>query len=254
MVLLEAVNVSKTFRNGDQQTDVLKDINLQIRRGEFATIMGPSGSGKSTLLYAMSGLDRVTCGRVLLNGRNLAELDEDELADIRLHRIGMIFQHMHMMRSLTLQDNIVLSAFLARKRNRKSILQKAADLMKLTGIAHLADRDITRVSGGQLQRAAICRALMNDPDILFGDEPTGALNSQAAHDIMQLLADIHRQGMTILLVTHDPRVAAWSERVLFMLDGRLAAEIRLGIPAGDSAEERKERENRLTDWLKAQRF
>lgn len=253
-MLLEAINVSKIFRRGDQQIEVLKDINLQIRKGEFIAIMGPSGSGKSTLLYAMSGLDRVTSGRILLNGRNLAKLDEDELAEIRLHRIGFVFQHMHMMRSLTLLDNIVLSAFLARKRDRRSIRRKAADLMELTGIAHLADRDIARVSGGQLQRAAICRALVNDPDILFGDEPTGALNSQAALDIMQLLADIHRRGMTILLVTHDPRVAAWSERVLFMLDGRLSAELRLGSSDCASAEERRTREALLSGWLKAQGF
>lgn len=254
MVLLEAVNVSKTYRSGGQNTDVLHDINLQINKGEFVSIMGPSGSGKSTLLYALSGLDRVTSGRVMLNGRRLDELDEDALADVRLHHIGFAFQHMHLMRSLTLLDNIVLSAYLSTRRDRKRIRHSAMELMELTGIAHLADHDITRVSGGQLQRAAICRALINSPDILFGDEPTGALNSRAAHDIMQLLADINRRGMTMLLVTHDPRVAAWTERVLFMMDGRLAAERRLGKLGQDSAEKRKEREMLLSDWLMKQGF
>jgi putative ABC transport system ATP-binding protein len=254
MALLEAVNVSKTWRSGGREAAVLKEINLRIDKGEFVSVMGPSGSGKSTLLYAISGLDRVTSGQVLLGGKDLTRMDEDELADIRLHRIGFVFQHMHLMRNLTLLDNIVLSAYLAGRRDRKSILRRARELMEMTGIAHLADHDVSQVSGGQLQRAAICRALINSPDILFGDEPTGALNSQAARDIMRLLADINRQGMTILLVTHDPRIAACTDRVLFMLDGRLVAEKRLGRPAPDDAEERRNRENELSEWLIGQGF
>ena len=254
MVLLEAVNVDKIYRNGGREIPALKDINLQIAQGEFVAVMGPSGSGKSTLLYALSGLDRVTSGRVRLSGQDLTRLSEDELASVRLHRIGFIFQHMHLMRDLTLLDNIVLSAWLAGRQDRKSILRRAGELMTLTGIAHLADHDISRVSGGQLQRAAICRALINNPDILFGDEPTGALNSQAARDIMRLLADINRQGMTVVLVTHDPRVAACAERVLFMLDGRLAAEKRLGKIVQDSPEERRKRERQLSEWLIGQGF
>ncbi|CAG5087343.1 ABC transporter, ATP-binding protein [Thermobacillus xylanilyticus] len=254
MVLLEAVNVCKTYKNGNQETPVLKDINLQIHKGEFISVMGPSGSGKSTLLYAISGLDRVTSGQVLLNGKDLTRLSEDELASVRLHNIGFVFQHIHLMRNLTLFDNIVLSAYLAGRQDRKSIRQRAGELMAMTGIVHLADHDITQVSGGQLQRAAICRALINSPDILFGDEPTGALNSQSAQDIMRLLADINRQGMTILLVTHDPRVAACTERVLFMLDGRLVAEKKLGKIIQDNPEERRNRENQLSEWLVRQGF
>ncbi|WP_286892706.1 ABC transporter ATP-binding protein [Thermobacillus sp.] len=254
MILLEAVSVCKTYRNGNQETPVLKDINLKIHKGEFISVMGPSGSGKSTLLYAISGLDRVTSGQVLLNGRDLTRLNEDELANVRLHNIGFVFQHIHLMRNLTLLDNIVLSAYLAGRQDRKRIRQRAAELMEMTGIAHLADHDITQVSGGQLQRAAICRALINSPDILFGDEPTGALNSQSAQDIMRLLDYINRQGMTIMLVTHDPRVAAYTERVLFMLDGRLVAEKRLRKAMHDSPEERRIRENQLSEWLIRQGF
>ena len=254
MALLEAIHVTKFFGNDGGVTPVLKDINLQIGKGEFVSVMGPSGSGKSTLLHALAGLDRVTLGRVLLNGKDLTRMDEDELANVRLHHIGFVFQHMHLLRNLTLLDNIVLPACLAGGRDRKSIRRRARELMDMTGIARLADHDISHVSGGQLQRAAICRALINSPDILFGDEPTGALNSQAAQDIMRLLADLNRQGMTILLVTHDPRVAACTERVLFMLDGRLVAEKRLGKFAHDSPEERKHRENLLSEWLIGQGF
>ncbi|AGA59664.1 ABC-type antimicrobial peptide transport system, ATPase component [Thermobacillus composti KWC4] len=249
MALLEAVDVSKTFRNDGRETPVLQDIRLRIGQGEFISVMGPSGSGKSTLLLTLSGLDRATSGRVLLKGRDLTNLDEDALAVVRLHHVGFVFQHFHLMRNLTLLDNIVLPAWLAGGRDRERILRRAEELMEMTGIARLADRDISQVSGGQLQRAAICRALINDPDILFGDEPTGALNSQSARDIMRLLADINRRGTAILLVTHDPRVASCAERVLFMLDGRLAAEKRLGRPASGSDDEQRERESELTEWL-----
>lgn len=254
MVLLEAIKVSKICKNGGVDTPVLRDVDLQIGKGEFISVMGPSGSGKSTLLHAISGLDRVTSGRVRLNGRDLTGMSEDELANIRLHHIGFVFQHIHLMRNLTLLDNIVLPGYLAGRQDRKRVRERALELMDMTGIVRLADHDISRVSGGQLQRAAICRALINDPDILFGDEPTGALNSQAAQDILRLLADINRRGMTILLVTHDPRVAACTERVLFMLDGRLVAEKRPGRPSRDNAEERRNRENELSEWLIGQGF
>ncbi|PTQ55682.1 MAG: ABC transporter ATP-binding protein YvcR [Candidatus Carbobacillus altaicus] len=249
MVLLEVKDLSKTYWSGNQETQVLRNVNLRIEKGEFVSIMGPSGSGKSTLLYNISGLDRITSGSVMLDGMNLADLSEDELANVRLHKVGFIFQHIHLMKNLTILDNIVLSAYLAKKRNRKQIHQKAKKLMEITGIAELVDHDITQVSGGQLQRAAICRSLINDPDILFGDEPTGALNSHAAGEIMALLSEINRSGMTILLVTHDIKVAGRTERVLFMLDGQLVAEKRLEKYENENADSRKERENLLTDWL-----
>lgn len=248
-VLLEARDLNKSYRHGPAETPVLRNVDLRIEKGEFVSVMGPSGSGKSTLLYNISGLDRCTSGRVLLDGANLAELHEDELARVRLEKIGFIFQHIYLMKNLSIIDNIILPAFLLKKKRRKQILAKAKELMKITGIDGLADRDIAQVSGGQLQRAAICRALINEPAILFGDEPTGALNSRTAGEIMALLSEINRTGTTILLVTHDLKVAARTDRVLFMLDGRLVAEKQLGKPEREDADIIRTREGLLSEWL-----
>lgn len=215
--------------------------------------MGPSGSGKSTLLYTLSGMDTMTAGSVLFKGQEISALSETELAALRLHSMGFIFQQMHLLKNLNIRDNIILSAYRAKKTSRRAINARAADLMKRTGISALADRGITEVSGGQSQRVAICRALINQPDILFGDEPTGALNSKAAGEIMEILGEINRSGTTILLVTHDAKVAAGAERVLYMLDGRMASEHWLGKYHKEKGD-LKQREEKLSLWLRTLEF
>ncbi|OMD37214.1 ABC transporter ATP-binding protein [Paenibacillus odorifer] len=249
MFILETKGLNKTFVTGQgtPQT-VLKDVHLQVSKGEFVAIMGPSGSGKSTLLYTISGMDRMTSGSVVFKGQDISGLSERELAELRLNQMGFIFQQMHLLKNLTIRDNIILSAYRAKIVSRRTINNRAAELMKKTGISALAERDITQVSGGQLQRAAICRSIINEPDILFGDEPTGALNSKGASEIMEILIDINQTGTTILLATHDAKVAAQAERVLYMLDGSIASEHRLGKfnrLNGDL----KEREEKLAAWL-----
>lgn len=249
MFILETKGLYKTFETGQgtPQT-VLKDVHLQVSKGEFVAIMGPSGSGKSTLLHTISGMDRMTSGSVVFKGQEISGLSERELAEMRLHQMGFIFQQMHLLKNLTIRDNIILSAYRAKIVSRRTINNRANELMKKTGISALAERDITQVSGGQLQRAAICRSIINEPDILFGDEPTGALNSKAASEIMEILIDINHAGTTILLATHDAKVAAQAERVLYMLDGSIASEQWLGKfnrINGDL----KEREEKLTAWL-----
>lgn len=249
MFILEAKGLNKTFVTGQgtPQT-VLKDVHLQVSKGEFVAIMGPSGSGKSTLLYTISGMDRMTSGSVVFKGQDISGLSESELAELRLNQMGFIFQQMHLLKNLTIRDNIILSAYRAKIVSRRTINNRATELMKKTGISALAERDITQVSGGQLQRAAICRSIINEPDILFGDEPTGALNSKAASEIMEILIDINQTGTTILLATHDAKVAAQAERVLYMLDGSIASEQWLGKfnrINGDL----KEREEKLSAWL-----
>ncbi|MFC3746102.1 ABC transporter ATP-binding protein [Paenibacillus sp. GCM10012306] len=249
MYILEASGLSKAYPSGKGAGQlVLREIQLQIEQGEFVAIMGPSGSGKSTLLYTISGMDGISTGKVIFKGREISGLAEKELAELRLHEMGFIFQQMHLLKNLNIRDNIILPAYRANKNRRASINRKAADLMKRTGIAALAERDITQVSGGQMQRAAICRALINGPDILFGDEPTGALNSKAAGEIMEIIGEIHQTGTTILLVTHDTKVAAQAERVMYMLDGSIAAELRLGRYAKRN-NDLKTREEKLTAWL-----
>ena len=256
--LLESRELSKSYTVGKgNDVSVLKNVDLDIERGEFVSVMGPSGSGKSTLLYNICGMDRMTSGSVLFGGRELAGLSEKELAALRLSEMGFIFQQIHLLSNLTIYDNIILSGYLAGRTNRREIDRRARELMELTGIAHLGRNAITQASGGQLQRVGICRALINEPEILFADEPTGALDSKSAGEIMDLLQQIHKAGTTIMLVTHDIRVASRSERVLFMMDGRITAEKRLGHAgatagnhgAGGNGTAARAREEELTGWL-----
>jgi putative ABC transport system ATP-binding protein len=253
--VLEAANINKIFELSEvNSSHILKDIDLAVRPGEFVAVMGASGSGKSTLLYNISGMDRMTSGQVVWDERELSQLSEPDLAKLRLNEMGFVFQQAPLLKNLSILDNIMLPGVLAKKGSRKKIKQKALLLMERTGISHLAERDITQASGGELQRVSICRALINDPGILFGDEPTGALNSSSSNEIMNLLSSINTSGTTILLVTHDIKVAAKAERVVFMLDGRIVSEKVLGKWDVDRAEDVqkktiKHREAALFDWL-----
>ncbi|MEK4147797.1 ABC transporter ATP-binding protein [Robertmurraya sp. FSL W8-0741] len=245
--ILEAKELSK-FSDDKESGQILKTVNLQVKEGEFVSIMGPSGSGKSTLLYNISGMDKASEGNVILDGEEIALLSEKELSRLRLNDMGFIFQQIHLLKNLSIFDNIVLSAYLAEKNSRELINKRAIELMKKTGILSLKDHAITHASGGQLQRVAICRALINQPKIIFADEPTGALNSKAAAEIMELLIEINQTGTAILLVTHDLKVAAKTERVLYMLDGNLVGEKKLGKYQLINKELR-EREEVLSQWL-----
>lgn len=229
---------------------ILHQITFEMERGEMLAVMGPSGSGKSTLLYHVAGMDQPTAGQVWLGDVEVTRLSEDEKARLRLHRMGFVFQQMNMMANLNLLDNILLPAVQASEgRSRKSkeeLNLRARALMEKLGITGLEKRTITQVSGGQLQRACICRSMMNEPEILFADEPTGALNRSAAEEVMEELVKLNREGATILLVTHDSRVASSCDRIIYLLDGRLSAEMALGKSV-EGAE--KPREERVTEWL-----
>lgn len=246
--ILEAKGINKKVPLGtEQELHILKDVNLVIKKGEFISVMGPSGSGKSTLLYNVSGMDRISSGSVFFNGSEFSEAEE-ELAKLRLHRMGFIFQDINLLKNLSLIDNIMFPALVLNRADKKAVFEKAKELMKMTGIEGLADNSIVQASGGQLQRAAICRALMNNPDIIFGDEPTGALDSKATEDILSLLLNINENGTTIMLVTHDAKVAARSERVLLMADGNIAAEKKLGKFKPENSNVR-EREESIMQWM-----
>ena len=181
-------DLCKTYVTNKRQNNVLKNVSFTIQQGELVAVMGPSGSGKSTLLYSVSGMDRPTAGEVILSGKRITDLKEKELAKVRLTSMGFIFQQMHMMKNLSIMDNILLPAYQADKsRSRQEINEFCLALMRKLGISDVAENDITEVSGGQLQRACICRSLINKPEIIFADEPTGALNRSASEDVMQEL-------------------------------------------------------------------
>ncbi|MFC4323589.1 ABC transporter ATP-binding protein [Litchfieldia salsa] len=247
--IVEAKSMNKKVALGnDHELHILKDVNLDIEEGEFISVMGPSGSGKSTLLYNVSGMDRFSSGSVTFNGSEIGSMKEEELAQLRLKSMGFIFQDINLLKNLSLIDNVMFPALVSKEVDKNVVYQKAKRLMEMMGIEKLADNLITQGSGGQLQRVAICRALINDPDILFGDEPTGALDSKSSADIMAILAEINRQGTTIMLVTHDAKVAAKTERVLFMVDGKIVTQkkMRKYDPQLDDI---KRREENIMKWL-----
>lgn len=247
-MILKATDLSKSFPIENMEPQhVLKNIQLTINKGEFVSVMGASGSGKSTLLYTISGMMQPSAGTVEFAGEQLNTLTEEQLTSIRLSKMGFVFQQANLLKNFNLKDNIILSAYLGKKESQKEIDKRAVQLMKQTGVHQLALKDITQASGGQLQRVSICRALINKPEIIFGDEPTGALNSKSASEIMMLFNEINQNGTTILLVTHDAKVASKTERILFMADGEIVSEKYLGKMKDKST--LKEREEQVAEWL-----
>lgn len=245
--VLQAMDLYKEFDG----TEVLKGVDFSIREGEFVAVMGQSGSGKSTLLYNISGMDRASSGSVLFDGEDISQFDDERMSALRLNRMGFIFQQSFLLRTLSIRDNIVLPGFKARKRSREEVNAFSQELMERMCISHIADHDIKKVSGGQLQRAAICRALINHPEILFGDEPTGALNSAVTQEILDLMNEENERGTAILLVTHDAKVAARAERVVFLSDGRIVDEV---VPGKYARDHRVNREERMFKWLESLGF
>ena len=247
--IIEVKDLCKTYVINKRQNNVLKNINFSIDEGEMVAIMGPSGSGKSTLLYTVSGMDNATCGHIEFNGKDLTKLKSNKLAEVRLNDMGFIFQQMFMMRNLTILDNIVLPAMRSNKtkESKKEKIKHGEELMRKLGIIEIADNDINEVSGGQLQRACICRSMINNPKIIFADEPTGALNRTSAEEVMNELTKLNKEGTTIMMVTHDAKVAAKCSRVLYIVDGNIQGEYKM--PDRDSNVDEMEIERGLNNWL-----
>ena len=221
--LVRLTEITKVYQGG--VTGALNGVSLTVEEGEFTAIMGPSGSGKSTLLNLVAGLDRPSSGSVTVGGTDLASLGEAGLARFRRDRIGFVFQFFHLLPNLTVLENVLIPAQL---KGRGSAVAPAAKRLAQLGIEDLADRYPARLSGGQQQRVAIARALINQPTLLLADEPTGALDTKSGDQVMELLAEVHRQGQTIILVTHDAKLATrHTARVVSMMDGRIVDDARL---------------------------
>ena len=241
--LVHLTDITKVYQGG--VTGALNGVSLSIEEGEFTAVMGPSGSGKSTLLNLIAGLDRPSSGSVTVAGTDLATLGEGGLARFRRDRIGFVFQFFHLLPNLTALENALIPAQL---KSRASAEAQGRKLLSQLGIAEVADRYPARLSGGQQQRVAIARALINQPTLLLADEPTGALDTRNGEQVMELLANLHRQGQTILLVTHDAKLATrHAARVVSMMDGLIVDDARLETaerPAADVIRVRAEETRR----------
>lgn len=244
--VLQVKDLCKTYIIKKNSNNVLRNINFELGEGEFVTVMGPSGSGKSTLLYTISGMDEMTSGKVQFNGQDISTLNKKEMSKLRLTEMGFIFQQMYMMKKLCVFDNVVLPAYQSGM-SRREANKRAESLMRRLDIIETAEHEVNEVSGGQLQRACLCRALINEPKVIFADEPTGALNSKAAADVMRELTAANRDGTSIMMVTHSVKVAAMSDKVLYLMDGDIQGEIELGKLTDES--ELSGRERRLSSWL-----
>lgn len=243
--------LTRTHFTTDPPAEVLKGIDLEVAPGEFLVVMGASGSGKSTLLHCISGMDRPTGGQVFLGGKDLTSLSDKEMSRVRLLQMGFVFQQAHFLGNLTIGDNVLLPAIKAAPHAKRAAIQRVDALLERFGIAEVADHGITEVSGGQLQRASICRALAAEPTVLFADEPTGALNSSMSSSVMDALTDVHDHGTSIVMVTHAPSSAARGDRVVYLRDGGVVDSMTLGAWSAAQAEAR---EDELAGWLRGMGF
>jgi putative ABC transport system ATP-binding protein len=228
--LVEITDLRKVYRTGEVAFEALRKVSLGLSAGDFVAIMGHSGSGKSTLLNLVGGLDRPTAGMVRVGEYLLNEMNETALAKFRRAHIGFVFQFFNLVDNLTVQANVELPALLMNTKNKKAIRKRSDELLGKLGIAAQTHKHPWELSGGEQQRVAIARALINNPTLLLADEPTGNLDSTSGQGVLDILNECHRQGQTILLVTHDPLAAARAEQVLFLHDGRFVGS----MPGGDA--------------------
>lgn len=225
--LISIKNINKTYRNGDQELRVLKDINLEVEEGEFLAIMGPSGSGKSTLMNIIGMLDSPTSGEYHLAGEEVAGLSDNKLAQVRNHQIGFVFQQFFLLSKLNAFQNVELPLIYAgvAPSKRKKLAEKYLEKVELSERMHHLPSEL---SGGQKQRVAIARALVNSPSIILADEPTGALDTKTGAQIMDLLTDLNKEGKTIIMVTHEPEIAAYAKRQIVIRDGVISSDSKEG--------------------------
>lgn len=244
--ILSAKGLCKSFAHNGVQNHILSNLDIDIYEGDFTVIMGASGSGKSTLLYALSGMDRATGGSVIYNDKDIVKMSENELTKLRHGDFGFIFQQMHLVSNLSLFENVAVPGYLNKSRPADEVNKRADELLGKMGIVDIKTQLPSQCSGGEQQRCAIARAVINSPELLFADEPTGALNRKNTTEVLNLLTDLNSNGQSILMVTHDSRAALRATRIIYIADGAVIGD--LDLPPY-TAETEKSREAQVTAWL-----
>ena len=249
--ILSAKGLCKSFSHNGVQTHILTGMDVDIYEGDFTVIMGASGSGKSTTLSALSGMDRATAGRVMYGGEDLVKMSEKKLARLRRGSFGFIFQQMHLVSNLSLFENITVPGYLDKDKTAAQVDKRVEKLMEKMGISHIRSHLPSQCSGGEQQRCAIARAVINEPVMLFADEPTGALNRKNTTEVLDLLTELNKGGQSILMVTHDQRAACRATRILYLEDGKITGDLEL--PPYEKKDE-KSREAQVGAWLNSMQW
>ena len=238
--ILRTEKLCKSFSNGGLQQHVIKNLDLEIRKEDFTIIMGASGSGKSTLLYALSGMDKPTLGKVWFGDTDISAYTNDQLAVFRRNHCGFVFQSIYLLENMNVMDNILTGALVAQK-NSPELVKRAEDLLDKVGIGKaLRAKFPNQLSGGEAQRVGIVRAVINEPQILFADEPTGSLNSASGSDVLDIFTELHEKGQCIVMVTHDLRTALRGNRVIFLRDGAIVGEYTMQPYGSDDLKQRRD--------------
>ncbi len=245
-VILSARGLCKSFAHNGGQLHILRNVDLDLYEGDFTVIMGSSGSGKSTLLYALSGMDAASAGEVMYKDKNIVTATENELSALRHTDFGFVFQQMHLVSNLTLFENVAICGYLNKNRTQKEVAERVNELLDGMNLSEVKTHLPSQVSGGEQQRCAIARAVINDPALLFADEPTGALNKTNTIEVLNLLTYLNSRGQSILMVTHDLRAALRASRLLYLEDGNIIGELLL---SPFNPQEAQRREIQINAWL-----
>lgn len=248
-VLLEGSGIIKKFEETD--TPVLHNVHIELYDGDFTVIMGASGAGKSTLLYSLSGMNLIDEGTIVYQDKEISLFTEKQKAKLRIEDFGFVFQQTNLVSNLTLFENVAVAGYLMKRKTTKDTNERVKTLLQQMKVEHAMHRLPSNVSGGEAQRAAIARAIINEPRLLFADEPTGALNRRNSDEVLSILHNLHTQGQSILMVTHDIHAAAHGTRILYMEDGKILSEMQLKTTMNIDM---KEREASLNDWLTSLRW
>ncbi len=244
--IISAHKLCRIFTNNGLKNKVLNGIDVEVYEGDFTVIMGASGSGKSTLLYCLSGMDKATSGSVIFNNNDITTYSEKHLSKLRRDDVGFVFQQIHLVSNLTGFENVAVPGYLSRKVTPERVRMQVKELIERVGVAKLSNRLPSQMSGGEQQRIAVARALINNPVLLFADEPTGALNLRNGMEILDLLNEFNKTGQSILMVTHDIRAALRADRILYLQDGEIVGD--LNLPSWNETEI-KAREEQVNSWL-----